>query len=158
MTLFLILALFFSSLLLGVFDVLGFIFGFINGFYAEHSFSKKLFFFKEVEDTHLDIYKRTNQIKELINMTEPLSLKLPTNNTIIQQSTNLRRQSVAKETECAKDLENEEIKIYNRKKLRNIVLKEKEQLSTEKKLENEIEKVEKIEVDKKKKKRKRKKR
>ena len=118
-----------SSLLLALFDVLGFIFGFVNNFYAEHSFSKKLFFFKEVEDTHLNIYKRTNQIKELIDMTEPLSLKLPTSSTVIQQSTNQRRQSVAKETECARDLENEEIKIYSRKKRRNIVvLKEKEQL------------------------------
>ena len=141
-----------SSLLLALFDVLGFIFGFVNNFYAEHSFSKKLFFFKEVEDSHLDISKRTNQIKELIDMTEPLSLKLPpTSNTIIQQSTNLKRQSVAKETEYARDLENGEIKIYNRKKRKNIILKEKEQLSTEKKLENEIEN---IEIDKKKKKKK----
>ena len=64
---------------------------------------------------------------------------------------------MAKETECAKVLENEEIKIYNRKKRKNIILNDKEQLSTEKKLENEIEKVEKIEVDKKKKKKKKKK-
>ena len=146
-----------SSLLLALFDVLGFIFGFVNNFYAEHSFSKKLFFFKEIEDSHLDISKRTNQIKELIDMTEPLSLKLPTCNTIIQQNTNLlRRHSLAKETECARVLENEEIKIYSKKRRRNIALKEKDQLSTEKKLQNDIENLE-INLDKTKKKRKRKK-
>ena len=136
-----------SSLLLALFDILGFIFSFINGFYAEHSFSKKLFFFKEVEAHHLDIYKRINQIKELINLTEPLSFKLPTYNTNIQQNTNLRKNSLAKETECTRDLGNKEIKIYTRKKRRNVLLKKRNQLSTEKNLQNEIEDIE-INLDK----------
>ena len=63
---------------------------------------------------------------------------------------------MAKETECARDLENEEIKIFNRKKKRMIELKEKGQLSTEKKLQKEIENIE-INFDKKKKKKKKKK-
>ena len=139
-----------SSILLALFDILGFIFTFINGFYAEHSFSKKLFFFKEVENNHLDIYKRSKQIKELINLTESLSLKLPTCYTI------QRKNSLGKETECAKDMENEEIKIFNKKKKKKLVLKEKNQLSTEKKLQNAIENIE-INLDRKKPKKKKKK-
>ena len=145
-----------SSILIALFEVLCVIFSFVNGFYAEHSFSKKLFFFKEVEDNHLNIYKRANQIKELINLTESLSLKLPTCYTFVQQSTHLRKNSLAKETECAKDLENEEIKIFSRKKNRKIALKEKNQLSTEKKLQNEIDNIE-INFDRKKPKKKKKK-
>ena len=54
---------------------------------------------------------------------------------------------MAKETECTRDFGNKEIKIYTRKKRRNVLLKKRNQLSTEKNLQNEIEDIE-INLDK----------
>ena len=54
-----------SSLLLGIFRVLVIIFNFINNFYAEYSFSKRIFIFKEFENTHFDLSKRQKQINQL---------------------------------------------------------------------------------------------
>jgi hypothetical protein len=54
-----------SSLLLGIFRVLIINFNFINNFYAEYSFSKRIFIFKEFENTHFDLSKRQKQINQL---------------------------------------------------------------------------------------------
>ena len=54
-----------SSLLLGIFRVLIFILNFFNNFYAELSFSKKIFIFKEYENNHFNISKKFYQIKRL---------------------------------------------------------------------------------------------
>ena len=43
---------------------------FFNSFYAQHSISKKLFFFKEIKNNHIDIFKKNKQIKKLIELTE----------------------------------------------------------------------------------------
>ena len=59
-----------SSLLLGIFRVLIIIFNFINNFYAEYSFSKRIFIFKEFKNAYFDLSKRQkqiNQLKSLIN-------------------------------------------------------------------------------------------
>ena len=59
-----------SSLLLSIFRFLLYVFEFINNFYAEYSFAKGIFFFKEFENRYFDIYKRQkqiNQLKSLIN-------------------------------------------------------------------------------------------
>ena len=59
-----------SSLLIGVFRVLVFILNFFNNFYAEASFSNKIFIFKDFENRHFNINKRFNQInkiKSLVN-------------------------------------------------------------------------------------------
>ena len=123
-----------SSLLVALFDTLCFIFNFINGFYAEHSLSKELFFFKEVKYNHLDIYKRNKQIKKLIGITENVTQSIKDNHElIVDPITKEMRHSIAKETECIKALENDDVKIYGRKK-RKI---EKEILSTERKFNKE---------------------
>ena len=54
-----------SSLLLGIFRVLIINFNFINNFYAEYSFSKRIFIFKEFENSHFDLSKRQKQINQL---------------------------------------------------------------------------------------------
>ena len=54
-----------SSLLLGIFRVLVFLFVFINNFYAEYSFSKKIFILKEFESNNFNISKREKQIQKL---------------------------------------------------------------------------------------------
>ena len=71
-----------SSLLLALLDVLFIVIGFINEFYADLSLSKKLFLFKDVEDNHL-IFNKRKQIKQLIDLTEPISPKLLTNDVIL---------------------------------------------------------------------------
>ena len=54
-----------SSLLIGVFRVLVFILNFFNNFYAEASFSNKIFIFKDFENRHFNINKRFNQINKI---------------------------------------------------------------------------------------------
>ena len=119
-----------SSLLLGVFKVLCFIFGFINSFYANISISKTLFYFKEIEDTNLDILKKYKQVRKLIRLTEPLVNKLYSNNVEFKEigrkedKKNNTYPLFGKETEEPKNTNNEENKIYN--KNNNIRIRAKE--------------------------------
>ena len=94
-----------SSLLIGLFEVLYIIFNFINSFYASHSFTKKLFFFKDVEGNHLDINKRHKQIKQLINLTESSIDKISSNNTIVNNSKGIKNQ-LKIESEWSRDSKN----------------------------------------------------
>ena len=59
-----------SSLLIGIFYILRIIFYFINYFYGENSIKKNIFIFKDLEFKHLNIPKKINQIKGLINITD----------------------------------------------------------------------------------------
>ena len=129
-----------SSLLIALFDILCFIFNFINSFYADYSFTKKIFFFKEVEDNHLNINKRHKQIKELINLTEPLSFKRSVNKRFLEL--NNKKTILVKETKDSNTLKNEEITIFNKdiiKDIKDIKDKGKRELSIKRKLDNEIE-------------------
>ena len=56
-----------SSLLAALYTVLDIIFGFFTGFYAHHSLSKRLFFFRELEDNNFHIFEKNKHIKELIS-------------------------------------------------------------------------------------------
>ena len=62
-----------TSIMRGLFSFLLIILNFFNIFFSEYSISKKLFFFKEIENknNHLDVFKRNKQIKKLISLTEP---------------------------------------------------------------------------------------
>ena len=58
-----------SSLLLGIFRLLIIIINYFNNFYAEYSFSKRIFILKDYENSHFEIskrYKQINKIKFLI--------------------------------------------------------------------------------------------
>ena len=111
-----------------------FIFNFINSFYADYSFTKKLFFFKDVEDNHLNINKRHKQIKELINLTEPLSFKRSVNKTLLEL--NNKKTILVKETKDSNSLKNEDLKIFsNEDIIKDIKDKWNRELSIERKLE-----------------------
>ena len=64
-----------SSLLIALFDFLYIVFCFFNRFYADHSLAKQIFFFKEAENRHFDINRKSYQIKNLIKILEPLMEK-----------------------------------------------------------------------------------
>lgn len=65
-----------TSLLIGIFRILVFIFNFINGFYAENFLTRKIFFLKEFEDNkHFNIFKKNKEIKELITLTDLSSIE-----------------------------------------------------------------------------------
>ena len=62
----------YSSLLISLYRVLYIIFCFVNRFYADHSLAKQIFFFKEAENRHFDINRKSIQIKNLIKILDPL--------------------------------------------------------------------------------------
>ena len=126
-----------SSLLEVLFEILYFTFNYINSFYAVHSFTKELFFFKDLEGNHLDFSKRHNEIKRLISLTEPLNDKIPKNIPKHNEFKGIAN-PLLEETEWEKSLENKEIKIYNENMVNKMEIKEKEELPKEKKIENEI--------------------
>ena len=57
-----------SSLLIGLYEILIIVFGYINTFYAEYSISNKLFLFKEIEGTHFDVSKNIPRIKMIMSL------------------------------------------------------------------------------------------
>ena len=126
-----------SSLLKTLFAILFIIFNYINNFYAINSFTKELFFFKDIEGNTLDINKRNKQIKKLINLTEPLNDEILQNSPLLNESKVISK-PLTEETEREKPYENKEIKKYNDYLDNKIGIKEKE-LTNEIKLENEIE-------------------
>ena len=56
-----------SSLLIAFYEILLIIFYFINTFYAELSLSKKLFFFKEINENNININKYSSRINTLLS-------------------------------------------------------------------------------------------
>ena len=60
-----------TSLLIGFYEILIIIFNFINNFYAELSLSKKIFFFKEIDNKNLNLHKYSKRINDLILKTNP---------------------------------------------------------------------------------------
>ena len=63
-----------TSLLIGIYRLLNFIFKYIDSFYAENWLTRRLFFLKEFKDLHnFDIYKKSKKIKELISLTDNIS-------------------------------------------------------------------------------------
>ena len=108
------------SILLGIFRILSFIFSFINGFYANISISKILFYFKETEDNDLDIIKKYKHIQKLIGLTEPFLIRLSSNNLNfkdINRKDDKKNHSfdlLKKETEELNYIRNEEKPIYTK--------------------------------------------
>ena len=56
-----------SSLLIAFYEILLIIFYFINTFYAELSLSKKIFFFKEINENNININKYSSRINNLLS-------------------------------------------------------------------------------------------
>ena len=59
-----------SSLLIALYEILIIIFNYINNFWAEQSLSKKVFFFKELENNNFNINQKFDKIQELLDITE----------------------------------------------------------------------------------------
>ena len=62
-----------SSIMISIYRILIIFFNFVNTFYAMHSVAKRIFFFKEIEQKHFNIFKRTKDIHELIDITDSLT-------------------------------------------------------------------------------------
>ena len=108
-----------SSLLIALFELLFIVFCFVNRFYADHSLSKQIFFFKEAENRHFDINRKSYQIKNLIKLLDPLIEKKK-----IQLNINDNRNQSTRNNDEKNDIEikdfEEGIKVYNMKQtLRN---------------------------------------
>ena len=104
-----------SSILIALFEVLFIVFCFVNRFYADHSLSKQIFFFKDVENSHFDINRKCNQVKNLIKLLDPLSEKKIISLKIDNNKSQLPKNNDDKNDIDLNDLE-DEINIYNRNK------------------------------------------
>lgn len=62
-----------SSLMITLYRLMTIFFNFVNTFYAMHSVSKRIFFFKEIEKKHFNIFKKSKDIHELIYLTDTYS-------------------------------------------------------------------------------------
>ena len=78
-----------SSLLVGIFRVLLIIFNYINSFYAELSLSKKIFFFKELNDYNYNVNHSSKTVNDLL--LESNSNKIQNTSTIETNYINRRR-------------------------------------------------------------------
>ena len=60
-----------TSLLITIYEILQIIFNYIDTFYGYNTISKKIFFFKDVENSdNFNIKKKINAINELISITD----------------------------------------------------------------------------------------
>ena len=102
-----------SSFLIGIYEVLYIIFGFINNFYGHQSIAKRLFFFKELEDYNFHVFEKDKEIREIISK---ISEQIEENELSNTNKSNLLND---KSSDMDK-FKNNEIKIYNK---RNSALK-----------------------------------
>ena len=110
-----------SSLLIAIYGILEIIFNYVNNFYANHSLSKLIFFFKDLEEENsFNLFKKKQKIQELLYMTD---LNQSKNNSVEIDSKNSKYFSMNnKDSERMHIVENnkedmqKEIKIYNNKK------------------------------------------
>ena len=119
-----------SSLLIALYEILIIIFNFINNFWAEQALSKKIFFFKDLKESGLNVKKRSEQILELLELTATYSPKSRNSkkNSMNDENINERENAeglTKKDSETIRGLKNEEIQIYNSKKKNNLSQKEK---------------------------------
>ena len=113
-----------SSLLIALYEILGIIFSFINTFWAEQNLSKKIFFFKDLKGSGLNLKQRLSQIYELLDITEAAT---STNKTSKRNSSkeNIKINNKNAKRMMQKDSQdidlayNDDIKIYNAKKGKN---------------------------------------
>ena len=80
-----------SSLLIAFYEILLIIFSFINTFYAELSLSKKLFFFKEMNENNININKYSSRINNLLSQTNNNNKRIisPSSNIFSDNSNNI---------------------------------------------------------------------
>ena len=112
-----------SSLLIALYEILIIILNYINNFWAEQALSKKIFFFKDLEESGLNVEKRAAQIKDLLEITKAV----PCLSQISEQKStkeNIGENLKKNDLEIIDDILVDEIKIYNTKKGKNISQKQ----------------------------------
>ena len=98
------------SLLTGIYEVLYIIFYFIYNFSSYHFFSKRLFFFKELNnENNFNAHKKINQIENLLYIIDSKEKK--DDNNLIEVNSNLNKGKIKNKEENQK-----EINIYNNNK------------------------------------------
>ena len=123
-----------SSLLIALYEVLIIIFNYINQFWAEQNLSKIIFFFKDLEESGLNVKKRGAQIQELLDITgaaaspSKTSQKNSSKELLINRNDN--SQNLKKKDSKDIDSLQEEVQIYNAKKGKNPDKREKENEKT----------------------------
>ena len=123
-----------SSLLIALYEVLIIIFNYINQFWAEQNLSKIIFFFKDLEESGLNVKKRGAQIQELLDITGAAAS--PSKTSQINSSKELlinrndKSQNLKKKDSKDIDSLQEEVQIYNAKKGKNPDKREKENEKT----------------------------
>jgi len=111
-----------SSLLIELYEILLIIFNYINNFWAEQTLSKKIFFFKDLEESGLNNPKISAQIYELLEITGDYQNpdKISQKDSLKESDFNESKEEPKKEDpKTNRVLKNGEIKIYSTKKGRN---------------------------------------
>ena len=123
-----------SSLLIALYEVLIIIFNYINQFWAEQNLSKIIFFFKDLEESGLNVKKRGAQIQELLDITGAAASPSKTSqiNSSKELLINRNDNSQNLKKKDSKDIDSlqEEVQIYNAKKGKNPDKREKENEKT----------------------------
>ena len=101
-----------SSLMIGVLRVLIFILNYFNNFYAEFSFSKRIFIFNDFENSHFNLSKRNNQINHLKSLLGSFNIK--------ETESSSYDSDIADFYSNEKIFGNYELLTYNKRKKRNI--------------------------------------
>ena len=128
-----------SALLIAVYEVLFIIFNYFNNFWAEQDLSKKIFFFKDLEENSLKINKRQAQIKELLEITGGISSpgKTTLNDSLKEFNIKENLEELNKKDPGSKHiLQNNDVKIYNRKKGKSVHNKRENNIEKRRILEN----------------------
>ena len=123
-----------SSLLIALYEVLIIIFNYINQFWAEQNLSKIIFFFKDLEESGLNVKKRGAQIQELLDITGAAASPSKTSQKNSSKELLIYRNDNSKnlKKKDSKDIDSlqEEVQIYNAKKGKNPDKREKENEKT----------------------------
>ena len=134
-----------SSLLVALYDILFFILNFFDYFYAYHSLSQHIFFFKDIkkDNNSFNIFQKKKEIQELITFIENkendkdfiLSKEDNKNNKNIHNIHNKNKKPIefCKTRELNSDLNLEGIQIYNNKKEnKNLTIFKKDEIKDKK--------------------------
>ena len=128
-----------SSLLIALYEVLIIIFNYINQFWAEQTLSKRIFFFKDLEENGLNLKKRASQIQELLDITGAVSSPNKASQQNSSKELLINKDNLndlkKKDSNDIDVLQDEDIKIYNSKKGKNAVQNNK--YASKKEKENE---------------------
>ena len=128
-----------SSLLIALYEVLIIIFNYINQFWAEQDLSKRMFFFKDLEESGLNLKKRASQIQELIDITGAVPSPSRTSQKNSSKELLINKDNFndlkKKDSNDIDVLQDEDIKIYNSKKGKNAAQNNK--YASKKEKENE---------------------